>query len=319
MASVGVVWWRPHFSTAAIATAILVIALIGASVGWLADRSDDKAPPVPEQLDDVVAAANTKGQYPALQREGRFRSGRAKSYLFVLRDNEVRRGGIPPEFESPPSDEVRIYDEIDGRLTAAFRFHPQNFGAIEQGPEGNAPGFGFRLIDIVDLDRDGVSEILGAFDRLTFASGPFPVPVLISWDDEASTYRLEPLLDQPPSLRLPPGMPSTALAGYDEPTEIHNQLSSTVVRGYPADVVAVRHALKGPVLLAGYPEPSANGFNGRYEVKGWFLNRDSPAINLTECTHAQHVFASVRIPGEVPKAMAKALIRSPDKPGCGQA
>ncbi|HEX8743945.1 MAG TPA: hypothetical protein VF712_12500 [Thermoleophilaceae bacterium] len=317
--AVGLEVLRPGTSATFAALIILAAASLGALIGLLVVNGEDDPPAIAAQLDDVVAKADDAGQYPAVQRAARLHPGASGSHLLVLRDQSQRPGGIPHELASPPSDEIRVYDDVDGRLELRIRFHPQNFGEVQQGPDGDAPGYQFRLLSIADLDKNGTAEILGSFDRISNASGPFPLPVLISWDEDVSRYRMDALFTQPPDLRVPRGLPAAALDGYRKPSVVRDQFSDTELTGYPADVVEVRQALRGPVVLAGYAEQSPVGFSGRYEAKGWFLDLKGGAPRLTECTPPGHVLLRIETPAEVPDGLARALIGAPNKRGCGQA
>ena len=318
--AVVLVWLRPDISMTMASLIILSAASLGAVVGLVIPGGEAEPPPLAAQLDDVVADADSRGQYPAVRRAAQLHSDAPGSHLFVLRDQSQRPGGLPREFASPPSDEVRVYDGVVGRLVLRMRFQPQNFGEVQQGPDGDSPGYRFRVADIADLDKNGTAEVLGSFERISFASGPLPLPVLISWDEEASRYRLDALLTQPPDLRVPQELTPAALAGYRKPSVVRDQFSKTKLTGYPADIVEVRQALRGPVVLAGYPEQSAVGFTGRYEAKGWFLDLGGRTPQLTECTPPKrHRLVRVPTPADVPDALARALIGAPEKPGCGQA
>jgi hypothetical protein len=300
------------------ATMILVAAAVGATTGFVLDRGDP--PPLTAQLDDIVARADDEGQYPADRRTVQLHPGSPSSYVFVLRDESDRPGGIPREFSSPPSDEIRVYDAVDGRLDLRMRFHPQNHGQVTQEPDGDAPGFRFRILDIDDINTDGTVEILASFERLTYATGALPVPVVISWDRGEESYAIHPLLARHPRLRVSHDLSPAAYDGYRKPTLIQDQFSSTQLIGHPADLIVVRRALRGPVLMAAYPELSPLGFTGRHEVKGWFLDLNGALPRLTSCSPKDdHLFVRPPDPVDLPDALAGALIGSADEPGCGQA
>lgn len=317
LATIAVLLWRPGVSTGQATVSILAVATLGAVVGLLLDSSDP--PPLTAQLDAIVAQADDEGQYPADRRTIQLHADSPRSHLFVLEDESDRPGGIPREFASPPSAEVRIYDEADGRLDLRMRFHPQNHGQVEQGPDGDAPGFQFRIIDIDDFDKNGTVEIVAAFDRISFATGSLPIPVIVSWDSEDAAYDIHPLLTQPPRLRVSSRLASAAYAGYSKPTLVQDQLSDKRLTGYPADVIAVRQGLRGPILMAAYPELSERGFTGRYEAKGWFLDLSGGSPRLARCSPSEHLFLRVSSPAEVTEALPRALIGPANEPGCGQA
>jgi hypothetical protein len=121
-------------------------------------------------------------------------------------------------------------------------------------------------------------------------------------------------------LRLAPGLAADALDGYEKPSIVQDQLSETRLVGFPADAIAVRHALRGPVVMAGYAEMSTLGFTGRYEAVGWFLSLEGGRLQLTRCSSkGAHVFVKPATPAKIADGLARALIDTGHNQGCGQA
>ncbi len=92
------------------------------------------------------------------------------------------------------SDGVQIYDVVSGRLRKTFDFRP-------------APNHGerwrYRLDGAQDLENIGAQDVIGGFSLLIDSGGTRAfVPTIISWDDTAKRYVLEPLLPQPPTVQI---------------------------------------------------------------------------------------------------------------------
>lgn len=304
--------WQVLAITGVIVCAVAAIAVLAI------DRPAEKPKPIADQVAAIAADAQRDKQYVAASRELRLHEGSDGSRVYILRDQSERRGGIRLELQLSPSDELRIYDEIRGKLISRFRFKTQNPGEVTQGPDGDAPGYRARLVKAADFDRDGTTELLVSLDRISNASGPLPVPALIEWDHEARRYRLLPLLTAPPDLKLAKGSESASLDGYRDPSLLQDQFSDREFKAYPADVIDIRQAPSGPVVLAGYAEMSAIGFTGRYEAKGWTLDLAGAGPQLRECTPESHVFVKAPNPGEVADALARKLIDVSGDRGCGQ-
>jgi hypothetical protein len=309
--------WRPQMALGRVVSAVAVAALLGAAAGSVIGEST--TPSISSQLDAVLKQAVDRGTYPAVRRTLRLHRGAPRSQLIVLRDDSERPGGIPRELALPPSDELRLYDEVGGRLDLRLAFHPQNPGEVQQGPDGDFPGYRLQVMQVMDVNRDGNAEVLLSFERRSNASGPLPVPVLLWWDAAADAYRVDPILTEAPELRVAPGLSTEALDGYRKPSLVSDQRSENRLVGFPADAIAVRHALRGPVVLAGYAEVSTVGFTGRYEAVGWFLSLAGGRLQLTRCTpKRRHLFVKPSTPAQIEDALARAVIDSGRYRGCGQ-
>jgi hypothetical protein len=311
--------WRPQVALGAAVAAVAIAALLGAAAGSVVQESESTPRPIGNQLDAVLKQAADQGTYPAVRRVLRLHAGAPRSHLLVLRDESERPGGIPRELALPPSDELRLYDEVGGRLDLRFAVHPQNPGEVQQGPDGDFPGYQARVAQVIDVNRDGNAEVLVSFERRSNASGPLPFPALIWWDPAADDYRVDPVLTEAPELRLAPGLSARALDGYRKPSVVEDQLSQSRLVGFPADAIAVRQALRGPVVVAGYAEMSTLGLTGRYEAVGWFLSLDGGRLQLTRCSpKRKHLLVKPSTPAKVEDALTRPVIDSGRNQGCGQ-
>jgi hypothetical protein len=190
-------------------------------------------------------------------------------------------------FVVPRSDEIRIYDTIDGRLHLAFRFLPQGQGQIRQAPEGDWPSFRFRASPIVDLDGDGRPELVGTFERVTLASGPMPSPVLISWDDGTQHYRLAPLISERPQLSARGAIDRSQLAGYTQPTVLQDRYTREKIYAYAVDHYKIIRNQPDAYLVAAYLDPaSMTSSRVRYEIQAWTLDLPSGALETLACLGA---------------------------------
>ena len=285
--------WPEAQRLRALALAVGLAVAVGALTFAIAGGTDDQRdlPSTGQQLDEIVAAATKQKQYAVVRRAAVLHGAGEPSYLLVLRD-EALRDRFRTDLSSPLSDELRIYDDDDGELRLRFRLQAQNPGEVIQRPEGDYPGFLFRLAALDDFDGNGKAEIVGAFERYTLATGPLPVPVLIAWDDGAGSYRMSPLTPRPPDLTPPPGVDRTALDGYLQPTMIYNQHSEDVFSGYAVDDFLFTRARKAPVFAAAYLDPSALVTGSTmYKVKTWFVDMSTERPEFIECERA-HLFVS---------------------------
>jgi hypothetical protein len=184
------------------------------------------------------------------------------------------------------SDELRVYDIDNNRLKLAFVWRSQAPGELRQQPEGDHPAFLFRWQGANDFDNNGKVEVVGAFERVTLASAPFPVPVLLSWDEGANRYHLSPLLTTAPPLPPTSGVDPSVVSGYVRPTIIRNnaQQDRPTLRAFAAAEYDVRRAPRAPLLTAYFVLPSnrpgrpASGY-----LRYYFLDLQDATPTTLEC------------------------------------
>lgn len=304
--------FRTHPSVLAFATT-LSVAAISAFGAWLLTRGTERAEPrtrdLGEQIDTVLSQAARGGRHAVFQRQVRFHGAtQSQSWLVVLRDDLLRNhpaGDVVTDsngkFVVPRSDELRVYDMRAGVLRLAYRSMPQEAGRIQQLPEGDAPSFRFRARAVSDIDANGRIELVGAFERVTLASGPLPVPVILSWDDAGQRYRLRPLIPQPPELARPSGIDASLLTAYTRATTIRDQFSGETLKGYAVDEYSVESRSAEAVVVAGYIDQSTMGTGRRfrYQVLSWLIDQQTGEIEALPCISGieSAVFA---YPGDAP-------------------
>ena len=317
-----IVFWRWPRLRLWLAASIIVLAGLAAGLGVVVvvggDAGGRSQPSVAEQLEAVVARAAQERRYVAVRRRVPIHGTGTRSHLLVLRDLDLR-DRFRTDLATPQalSDDIRIYDEVDGRLRLRFRFQPQNPGEVAQRPDGDLPGFLLRVGGVADYDKNGELEIVGALERNSLASGPFPVPVIIVWDEADGRYRIHALIPEPPDLRPPRDLPRVALEGYVKPTEIRNQHSDQVLRGHAVDEFTVVPAPGAPVLVAAYAEQTIRGYGGRHELKGWLLDLQPRTPRFLACgpTAAGRLIVRPESPVDLTDKMRQAA-REPT--GCGE-
>jgi hypothetical protein len=319
VAGVIVVWRWPHLG---VPMAVFVVVVAGALAGIGAhvlhnDSQSEPKRPVSTQLEAVVKEAVRDRRHVVTRRRLSLHGTGTTSHLLIFRDEDLR-DRFRTDLQTPQalSDDVRIYDEVSGELRLRFRFQPQNPGEVLQAPDGDMPSFVFRLGSIADLDENGKVEVFGSFERISLASGPFPVPVIIAWDEGQQRYRLSALIPEPPQLLPPDRLPRAVLDGYLKATEIHNQHTEQVVSAHAADTFVVTKAPRAPVLVASYSQQTRFGYGGRDELKAWFLDLQSPTPRFLECGAATAGGVVVRpdSPGDLNEKM---LAAAKDPRGCG--
>ena len=162
----------------------IVAAGIIASVGDVFDGSSG-GEGVAEQVDDIRAELQAEGLKVAY-RDLQLHQGKP-SHLFIASKVDA---------QDPTSDEVRIYDAVDGALELQLSYRPEVTQVTAASAEAGAPIFmalAFQLRTIADIDDDGQKEILGSYDANLAGEEYQRVPVLIA-RESGEGYLVTPLL-----------------------------------------------------------------------------------------------------------------------------
>jgi hypothetical protein len=198
-----------------------------------------------------------------------------------------------------------------------FDFRPRGLERFASVRRATIQAFLFRLHSVADYDRNGKKEIVGAFERFTLATGPLPVPVLISWNDGAQSYSVEPLTPEPPDLLRPRGLDPVVQDGYIAPTVIRDRHSGQRMLGHGVDEFEIAHAPTAPTLLTAYLEQTREGPVSRYEVKGYWIDLQAGTPLLVGCERGpRHVFVKAQSPTSLRRSMRRALLGGAGSRGC---
>ena len=179
----------------------LTLAVAGAlSLVILADGfSRAAAPPLGAQVDAIRQRAAAAHKVVTFARSEYLHGFDQQSYVVMLRPT------------AQGSDELRVYDVIDGYLRLRLDFQPRTtvrgFGAnvfvVGQDRQSHTGLFDYGLenVRIVDLVGDGKQELVADYSPYN-SPVVYKLPVIGYWDDVAQQYRLAPLLTQPPTRPL---------------------------------------------------------------------------------------------------------------------
>ena len=225
-------------TTAALAGALLAVGLTS---GFLTHVP----PPIGKQIDRIRSAAERAGRPVARTLTGDLHGFDQTSYVFVLRS------------PTSGSDELRVYDDVDGTLRRRLDFRPKSGGRsgsstfvapkIQQTQA--ALDYALEDLQVVDVNGDGHGELVADYSLPSYIG--VRLPILVEWNDAAQRYDLFPLLPDAtpaigPNARLRP------FAGFfhglftlDDPAD-HRTLRSRGVTSFVV-VPTVAHA---PALLA---------------------------------------------------------------------
>jgi hypothetical protein len=158
--------------------AAVVIALVLVVKGF----STPTPPPMAAQIAELERDAAKQGQFvrPLVSQAVDLHGTGLESHVFAFVAANPRRG------DPLPSEEVRVYDDEDGWLREAFRFRPADAGVK------------FEFRGARDVDRDGATEIIGAFAPPDGRNAM--LPVALDWQSLEQRYALVPLDLGPPRL-----------------------------------------------------------------------------------------------------------------------
>ena len=179
--------WSRGFSwvraRAAVAALILVAVAVIVAVAIIAsgDGSSGDDTPVAEQVDDIRASLQQEGFKVGYSRLELHQG--APSHLFIA--TELDQGGARSK-----SDEVRIYDDVEGSLELQLTYLPE---VTQPEPPQTPVMTAFQLRTVTDIDGDGQSEVLGSYESNLSGEEYQRVPVLIA-RESGEGYLVTPLL-----------------------------------------------------------------------------------------------------------------------------
>jgi hypothetical protein len=209
---------------------LLLVGTIAASV-FLAGLivgggfSDSTPPPIASQVEKIVGAGYRDGkQLVYYNLDADLHGLNQQSWVFVWR--------------SPSgSDDLRVYDEVNGRLALRLDF--------PVGSSGKNPG---QIVSRKLLNVDGFfeKELVAAYT--TPRIWPAEIPFVVSWNEARGRYVLAPLLTKSVSSKK---LPIKLAPRLQSPVRLAYRAGSThAVKAYPVDLYKILPA-KGanPALL----------------------------------------------------------------------
>ena len=147
-----------------------------------------RPPSVQEELAKLRSSEEQSGHDVTVSEPLELHDSASRSYFVQVRQANQR--DVPED--RLESDEVRVYDVIDDRLTLAFEFQPQF-----EGPVPIEFPASFRYEGDMDIDGDGEHELVGSFVRFSvdagtaeYGTGEFDAPVIIWWNSLTDEYEL---------------------------------------------------------------------------------------------------------------------------------
>lgn len=280
---------------------VIVGMCAGGGTAWLVAPAAEEPLSVRAQVDRVIRVAATDRRHVVVDRAIRFRGpAGSPSRLLVFRDDvlpSLLRGDITvddKEMPTPPrSDEVRVYDVAGRKITLGLRFRPQDPGLIRQAPEGDYPAFTFEETKVDDFDLDGRTELVGSFNRITLATGPLPVPVLLGWSSAAGAYRLTPLVP----LRYGPAAQSPGFRPNPAGTKLKDYYSPVAFAAGSTDVFSVLARKTRPVVATGDRVYETDGSQGKLIVRATSVDLKGNSLDPYQCELGSSKTRRV-VPGE---------------------
>ena len=261
-----------------IAAVVLVAALV-ACVAHVVEQRPRRVP-LSQQLASIAREARHEHRRIVFRAAASLHgAGAPRSEVLVLRDDRPSGDKATDwrgrwRFTVARSDELRIYDNVDGRLREAFRLLVRGARQTGRSRTGGRPRFHVGI-------EPRVAEAVGASELVTLAAGPLPVPVRVAWDHTARRYRPAPLSVQPPRPRR------RRRYGYTPPPVFVDRSSARRVDGYAVDTYEIVRHRPFAALLGGYPDGDAL-LAGReqYEVELWTEDLRNGAVKSVACSRS---------------------------------
>ena len=225
--------------------ALVALGLIVAAGGF----AKPKPPSIAAQVTDIrKAAARQGGAMVYTLSSERLNGTQERSYVFVLRR------------QNHGSDEVRIYDDVDGRLRLRFDFRPRTgdawisldtTAAVQQRRAPVAYWMTHRPI-VADVNGDGTRELLLAYRAGAISALAFRIPLSVAWDDRRQEYVLSAVLRSRP----PERNPDTIMPAFRRAFMIRNAIhpGRSPLRAYAvSELLLLRDGVLATVTEAGLP------------------------------------------------------------------
>ena len=227
---------RPHdpvlgLVAAATVAVMAALALVIAGGGF----SPVKPPPIGAQIDAIREQAAKDGKVTVVARPVDLHGFDQQSYVFVMRPS--RQG----------SDELRVYDVVDGRLKLMLDYQPHTLrrgspspAAVVQQARRLTPPFdlGVEGLRAVDIYGNGEHELVADYNQLPFVGGN-KFPIVVAWDDVAQRYRLQALIASRPTAAPNFGRPQSQIGS---PYVLRDTSSGAVLLSWPVAAYVLKPA-----------------------------------------------------------------------------
>ena len=256
-------WWRALIWVFVGALVSFLVTQFGSSV---VNALRGRSPSIAAQLDAVRAKANRQGLVRAVDLPVVLHE--SASHLFVFRPRVAAYSTA-----SPRSDEIRIYDESNGKIHLRFHFAP------------TTRNLRFKLYGVGRFDDTALRELLGSYELgFTDVSAPYAISVL--WDSSRNRYRIDGLLPPTQPHRM---LPATGYFAQEmrvlyATRSLRNRFDHEHVDVNGAQAFALRRR-PTPLMLVAYIAKSSDAdYRRRYEVFGWSISFASGAPTGYPCT-----------------------------------
>jgi hypothetical protein len=240
---------------------LLVFALVAVIVlGRLIGGALFNPPSISDQMDKlksrIVASAGPGGGHVVVDERVQFHSTEQPSWLLVVEDlqshEKFTEGAADGRKPLPRSDDLRIYDVVNGELREELHFQPRGIG--EKAAEWRILQAG--ATPSADYDQDGSPEVVAGYARPSQATEAL-LPFGIDWGDDG--YELVPLTSTKPGLGSR-GLDARTIGyrreAYETPITLRNavndpRFSGLKLKGYRVQTFALAQR-PSPRLLTGY-------------------------------------------------------------------
>jgi hypothetical protein len=283
---------KKHLRDRRTALGAFAAGVLATVIGGLILNALTKPSSVADELEHQRSVASDQGWLVSQTLKSDIQGVGRPVYVLVLRDRPNKANPLGKR-----SDELRIFTSDTtngetGNLEEAFSFRP---------PSGSTAGPNLRFTPRYneDLDRNGTTEVVGAYYGNYVEGTRRPIPVIIDWSDLKGSFRVTPLVQDRPKVAPPQGGGSwinTAQTRYRTALDLSNVESGQHYKAYPVEEFTVRPsaALGGPILLAAFLVKAPSLADPRLiQLKGYQLDLSGGHPTVYECYPLHPVLAPI--------------------------
>jgi hypothetical protein len=245
----------------------------------LLDALRSPTPSRADQLEHIAKSAAKRG-LRARFREADLRGFGARSVVVTEVDTHrtLKR--------TPVSDTVSVYDQGTGqdsrKLRRRFSFRPEPVPN-----ERGAPGWGFTIQEVRDVDGDGRDDVVGVF-RMRTAAHPQNVPAVLRFNDGSLRYEVVPLLPRKPKVKPAPYNDGAGVyqLQYAYKTRLVDPRTHVSVAGYMSQVFGILPRRGRPSLFvaAFYARQRIRPYGlPLFQVSAFVIDFDYPSEAGRQC------------------------------------